>query len=218
MMKDYCVKPAAGMVATALITLFFMLPGTIRAQRNIPPLLNERERMQRENDQRLGPPTTDHQSWFSDWPSRQRAWQRLTAAQIKRDAERIQFFNRQMMGSVAPGMALDYKTIVKATGEIKKRANRLRINLRLPRDRDVSKSKAENEELRDDRELAASLSRLDDLVRRLGASPLLVPANKHVLDVKQATAAVSDLENIIVLSERIRKSAKSLNEARRRSH
>lgn len=133
------------------------------------------------------------------------------AAELRQDTERIQFFNTEMMRSVSVSATPDYDRIIKSTGEIKKRAERLRLNLRLPKLEKSEQPQAESE-IADNQSLTASLKRLDELVRHFGTNPLPRLGNAGVLDVTAVADARRDLGGIIALSDHIRKSAKRLRQ------
>jgi len=208
-------EPSPIILAALAATLFLLSASSLWAQGagSPPPLLTERERtLNAERDMRTRGPDIEPSRRYSRFPVNARALRMATAAEIKKDAERIQFFNAEMMRSVSSSATPDYDGIVKATGKIKKHARRLMSNLRLPWIEQAAKSSKGQEHL-NDKELAASLTKLDALVKNFGANPMLV--NRNVVDVQQASNAGRDLEDIIVLSDHIRKSAKRLRQSAR---
>lgn len=209
-------KPTSTILCAAIAAaLFFLSPSSIWAQGggSPPPLMTERERtLNVERDKRTRGPDIYPKPSYSRWPVNTRSARMAKAVEIKKDAERIQFFNTEMGRSVSIGAPLDYDAIVKATGEIKKHARRLMYNLRLPWIKSAAQSTKGQDNL-NAKELAASLSELNDLIKSFGANSLLV--NPNVVDVREASNAGRDLEGIIVLSDRIRKSAKRLRHAAR---
>jgi hypothetical protein len=201
--------------AAIAAALFFLSASSVWAQGagSPPPLMTERERtLDVERDKRTRGPEITPSPRYSRFPVNTRALRMANANEIKKDAERIQFFNTEMMRAVSVSAPLDYDRIIKTTGEIKKHARRLMSNLKLPWIKKAAVLPKGQDEL-NDKELVASLTRLNELVKSLSANPLLV--NRNVVDVRQSSDAGRDLEGIIVLSEKIRKSAKQLRHAAR---
>src|SRR3990172_891677 len=71
-------------------------------------------------------------------------------AQVKEDFERVQILRNQLVRAASPNTAPDYKFISEATGEVRKRANRLKSNLALPDPDREEKGKKEQAELKDE--------------------------------------------------------------------
>ena len=224
-MKRPCTKLSS--ILVALLSLLFISAVSTRAQqqpRVQPPPPPERvlaprpvtlESLRWENQRRMSNVNEQNVVGFDDPGARRRAAQRMTVAQVKKDTERIQFFNAEMMRSVSSNAPLDYDGIVKATGEIKERAARLMLNLNLPR-LDKSEMPQAAPGLFDKPALVDSLKRLDEMVKQFSANPLPLPGKVAVLDVKAVTEARRNLGDIIVLSDHIRKSAKHLAKAARK--
>ena len=213
-MKNPCASLSAfSFAAIAVLCISAMGVRAQQPQRVLAPRLETletaRERMHREHIRRNNDPLEETTDSFDLYRRRAQEFRLARAAEVKKDQERIQFFNREMMRSVSTSAPLDYDRIVKSTGEIRKRAARLMINLRLPRLEKSEKAQAEGE-FADDQSLAVSLKKLDEMVKRFGANPLPRLGNVGVLDVKVVTDARRDLAGIIILSDQIRKTAKRL--------
>lgn len=137
---------------------------------------------------------------------------RLALAQIKEDFVRLQVVNNDLAKAVSGGGQLDLKLVAKSASEIKKRAERLKENLALPEPEGGEKAPtgltpADLEQLR------TALSRLDGIVLRF-------VNNLHAKGVGRFDAQMSDrlrrdLEAIVSLSERVKKSSEKLGEAAR---
>ena len=218
-MKSPCARLSVFFVAA--VSLLFISAVSLRAQQQgrvlaprVETIETIRERMWRENHTRNYDPLEERVDPFEAYRRRALVSRLARAAEVRKDSDRIQFFNTEMMRSVSNGATLDYDRIIKSTGEIKKRAARLMLNLRLPK-LDKSERLQAQGELFDNQSLAASLKNLDELVRRFGANPLPHLGNAGVLDVKTVTDARRDLASIIILSERIGKSARQLSRATR---
>jgi hypothetical protein len=185
-------------------------PGRVLEPR-IETMETARDRMHRDHNRIATDQPGENDNPFDTYRRRELAARRARAAEVRQDTERIQFFNTEMMRSVSVSAPPDYDRIIKSTGEIKKRAERLRLNLRLPKLEKSEQPLAESE-IADNQSLAASLKRLDELVRHFGANPLPRLGNAGVLDVAAVADARRDLFGIIALSDHIRKSAKRLRQ------
>lgn len=208
-MENRYTKYTSTVVAAFAVALL-LLPTDFASAQFRPPLTQmERERLRQQRNIR------SHRRWVNTIPLFTEQQMRMAqAAQARKDSERIQFFNAEMMRSVSQGAPPDYDGIVKATGEIKKRAARLMGYLKLSRMDESERTQIAPEYL-DSQQLADSLKRLDLLVRRFGANSLSQPRSASVIDAKAAIDARQDLEEIIVLSDKIKKSAKRLRQAAR---
>jgi predicted flap endonuclease-1-like 5' DNA nuclease len=135
---------------------------------------------------------------------------RLALAQIREDFVRLQVVNNELAQAVAGGGRLDLKLVAKSASEIKKRAERIKENLALPEEDGGEKSPAVSTPA-DPEQLRTALSRLDGIILRF--------ANElHAKGVRRFDAQASarlrlDLEAIIGLSGRVKKSSEKLGEA-----
>jgi malonyl CoA-acyl carrier protein transacylase len=130
----------------------------------------------------------------------------LAYAQIRDDYKQIQVVNNSLAKSVAAGGPLDLKYVSKSVSEIKSRASRLKENLMLPEAKSPPERPRE-EPLRDE-QLKSSLARLDGLVMEFIDSPIFEQAK--AVNLEQAAKARRNLEEIIELSEQIKKSSEKL--------
>jgi hypothetical protein len=136
---------------------------------------------------------------------------RLDYMRIKEDFERIQTVNNQMMVTTFANNVLDYKRIAEASSEIRKRATRLHATLPLPESENQEQSeqplKGWNE--LDQGEVKPALKALDDLIMGFVNNPVF--QKPEIVDVQQSSKAKRDLEVIIKLSGKIKKSAEKLS-------
>ena len=137
---------------------------------------------------------------------------RLAFAQIREDFLRLQVVNNDLARAVSGGGGLDFKLVAKSAAEIKKRAERLKLNLALPEPDGGEKSSTAAAPT-DPEQLRTALSRLDGIVLRFAN-------NLHAKGVGRFDAAASarlrlDLEAIVALSERVKKGSEKLGEAAR---
>lgn len=135
---------------------------------------------------------------------------RLALAQIREDFLRLQVVNNDLARAVGGGRQLDLKLVAQSASEIKKRAERLRLNLALPEAAGGEKPPAAQAPA-DVEQLRAALSRLDGIVLRF-ANGL------HAKGVRRSDAVADarlrlDLEAIIGLSERVKKGSEKLGKA-----
>ncbi len=129
-------------------------------------------------------------------------------AQVKEDFERIQVVRNEIVRVTSANDAWDYSFVSDATGEIKKRSNRLKNNLALVDFEGEEKGPQNDVEL--DREqmkdaLLVLCNRIESFVKSS------VFENPGVLDVDGVARASHDLDKMIELSSNIRKRAKQLN-------
>jgi hypothetical protein len=131
---------------------------------------------------------------------------RLAYVQIKEDFGRLQTVHNQMMVMTFSNNVLDYKRISEASSEIKKRAARLMSNLPLPESEGGAQTQSPLKGLDElDRgEVKPALLSLDELVMRFVNNPVF--QSPEIVDVQQSAKARNDLEAIIKLSAKIKKS------------
>jgi hypothetical protein len=131
----------------------------------------------------------------------------LAYAQIRDDYKQLQIVNNELARSVSAGGALDFSHVAKSVSEIRKRAERLRVNLALPEPQDTTEPR--RPVVADEPQgLKSSLTLLDQLVMDFVDSPIFEQAK--TVDVKTAGKARRNLEAIIEVSDRIRKGSEKL--------
>lgn len=142
---------------------------------------------------------------------------RLNIAQIREDFVRIQVVNYELVDEVRRGDgagALDLKLVAKSVAEIRKLARRLKDNMALPETENVFE-RPQMEVGPEVVQLKSSLSVLKKLIIGFVNNPIFKEAN--VVDVQLSAKAKHDLEDIIELSEQIKKSSEKLNKLAARS-
>jgi hypothetical protein len=123
---------------------------------------------------------------------------------VKEDYEGIQQANNDILIMFSAGKEIDYKMLGDAANDIRKRAGRLRsylITLELVPDKERKRSLSEIEVA----EMKPALRTLDASIVSLIRSPVFKEFGK-VVDLESSTKALNDLDNIIDLSERIKRS------------
>lgn len=134
-------------------------------------------------------------------------------AQINEDFERIQVINHALAQSSAAGEELDFKLVAQAASEIRKRAGRLKENLSLPV---IGEERPKSSDAIGRGQLKESLAALDRLVNSFVSNPGF--RSVKVVDPQWSARARGDLEEIIELSGRLKKSCEQLQKASQKSH
>lgn len=132
---------------------------------------------------------------------------RLTLSQVKKDYEGLQLSNNQILSMLQAG-PLNYELIAMATADIKKRAGRLKLALQLP-SAEKNEKRVKTADEPDLKSLKPWLLSLDALILRLVNNPIFRDAGR-IVDVENSAKAGSDLDDIIELSGRIKRSAEKL--------
>ena len=195
------------LVVFSAAALIFMLSaaGVVRAQGN-----PRRER----------PPTSPidrdlrYRAWVLGQLKKQRKMPerelRLAYQELQRDFERIQIINNDFLREAAkPEGEIDYELIAKGADELQKCAARLKTNLSLP---EVSAGKSASIE-HDDLLLKTLLSLLSTQVMGFVNNPMF--KSTEVIDVKLAEGAGKSLNAVVRFSDRVRKKAKQLRDAKK---
>jgi hypothetical protein len=137
---------------------------------------------------------------------------RLAFAQIREDFIRLQVVNNDLARAVAGAGQLDFKLVAKSAAELKKRAERLKLNLALPEAAEGEKAPAPPAPT-DPEQLRAALSRLDGTILKFADE--LHATGVRRLDAQSAAKLRRGLEEIVALSGRVKKGSEKLGEAAR---
>ena len=132
---------------------------------------------------------------------------RLAVAQIREDFLGLQVINNELARAVSGGRQLDLKLVAKSASEIKKRAERLKLNLALPEADGGEKVPASSPPAGPE-QLRVALSRLDGIVLRF--TNALHAKGVGRFDAQSSNRLRLDLEAIIGLSERVKKGSEKL--------
>ena len=130
--------------------------------------------------------------------------------QINEDFQQIQMIHNEIVRLLKADKDLDYERLSDLTGDMKKRGVRLRENLALP-EPDQSVSPPTHGESVDDALVRSSIAELHELVVNFVASPIF--KNLGVVDAKEINSARVNLDNIITMSDQIKRDAKSLSKS-----
>jgi hypothetical protein len=196
----------AGCVGAALCVLA-LTAATVRAQQSAPaPPVNRdafgemRERRQREAVLRSAetvPPesATDKRSLLA------------AVEQTRQDFKRIQILRNELVRSLLDDKPLDYKSIADKSGEINKRALRLRTHLSAYKPEDEEKERKTQIEFGGE-QMKDALVTLCKRIETFVESPIF--KTPGVVDLQESARANRDLQSIIQLSGGIRKGADRL--------
>jgi len=127
--------------------------------------------------------------------------------QINEDFQRIQVIHNEIVRMLQPDKGFNYDRLADLTGDMKKRSERLRGNLSLPQPEKTNTPPTHPEAI-DEAHLKKSIADLHDVVVSFVANPLF--KNLSVVDAKVVDAAGDNLDDIIGLSEEIKREAKLL--------
>jgi hypothetical protein len=129
-------------------------------------------------------------------------------AQMQEDFTRLQVVNKRLGRAAIGSSPLDLKFVSKSAGEIKKYAERLNTNLALPQSDQVIHPLAP---IATPQEIKSSILRLARVVFRFVDNPFFKEAS--VVDTELTTKARRDLEEIIDLSEQLKKDSLRFDQA-----
>ena len=127
--------------------------------------------------------------------------------QINEDFQRIQVIHNEIVRMLQPDKGLNYDRLADLTNDMKKRSARLRENLALPQPEKTDTPPTRSEAV-DDAHLKKTIANLHDVIVNFVANPLF--KNLGVVDAKVVDAAGDNLDDIIGLSEQIKREAKLL--------
>ena len=130
--------------------------------------------------------------------------------QINEDFQRIQVIHNEIVRMLQPEKGLNYDRLADLTGDMKKRSARLRENLALP-EPDKTHAEPAHLETIDETHVKKSIADLHDVVVSFVANPIF--KNLGVVEPKTIDAATKDLNNLIGLSDEIKKEAKTLGKS-----
>ena len=201
MKRHHAVAPLAAAYA-ALVLLPLALPArpAVAQSRSRVPVreqnIRESEQVMRQMERDTRKPPTSKEA-------------ALALAEINEDFGRLQEVNNSMMSAVTGAAAPDYKLVAEALGEIRRRAERLRTNLKLPPAEAVktggrpAPAAAETAA-----ELKEALLALDRSITNFVTNPIFQMMN--VIDAEAAARASRDLADVIERSRRAGKDAARL--------
>jgi hypothetical protein len=129
----------------------------------------------------------------------------LVLAEVNEDFARLREIDQAIKSMLAATAPLDYKQVAENSAEVKKRAARLKTNLALPSAKDDKRQKIQSPG--DD--LKPSLTALELLINSFLTNPIF--SDTGDVDARLAGKAKLDLDDILELSEKLRKSAEKMS-------
>jgi hypothetical protein len=130
--------------------------------------------------------------------------------EVNEDLSRLNVLNQALLANAtANNQPPNYEDIVGSVTEIKKRATRLKSSLALPQEENEEKSAGFKDA--EKAELQPALAALNKLLDGFLHNPIF--SDSGPLDMRLAARARRDLEDIIVLSEKLRKNAEKRSKA-----
>jgi hypothetical protein len=173
----------------AAIALIVLLAPSLRAQRSLP-----------ENIPQQGDPDRQVRSQEIE-AERTRRDPQLVMAEVNEDFSRLRAIDDEMKLVLKSGGAPDYKRIMESSVEIKKRAARLKANIVFPPPpKDEKRQRTDPGD-----EFQLLMATMDRLLTSFLTNPIF--SDTGGLDSQLANKARYDLEDIIRLSDKLRKSA-----------
>jgi hypothetical protein len=200
----------------AAVCLFTLAADSARAQQTVPggppppgqrdPFAEVRERQQREAQLRSA------EMFGTVKPKDQRAAD-AAAQQLREDFKNIQILRNKLVRHLQSDQPLNYRFIAAETGEINRRAGRLKTNLLREDARGDKKEQEPPVEITDEKmkdALVAMCKRIDSFTE----SPVF--REPDVVNVEQSAKANRDLRHIIQISAGIKRTAERLHQTHKK--
>ncbi len=196
--------PSCSAVVFPLLVLLTILtaPQVARSQRIPGPGIRERNRAMDEHDRTINRMKNDAKAATER--------RRNLFPQINEDFQRIQVIHNEIVRMLQSDKGLNYDRLADLTDDMKKRSSRLRQNLGLP-EREKTEAKPAHAEAVDDSHMKKTIIALHDLVVKFVASPIF--KNLGVVDAKVVNEARQNLDQIIDVSDEIKREAKVLGKS-----
>ena len=152
-------------------------------------------------------------AWAANRREQKKADPKLAFAQLQEDFTRLQLANKDLVLTTSRSAALDLKFVAKSAAEINKRGGRLMSNLALPEPPGDARPK--HGAISDPAALKKAITALGWLIYNFAKNPIF--GEVDIVEVKSAAKARRDLEEIIELSEQLKKSSEQLEKAARKA-
>ena len=133
--------------------------------------------------------------------------------EINEDFQRIQVVHNEIVRLLQSDKGLNYDRLADLTDDMRKRSIRLRENLALS-EQEASAVQTTHQEPVDDSHIRKTISQLHDLVVDFVANPLF--KNLGVVDAKAIDKASANLNEIIDISDEIKREARTLSKTARK--
>ena len=197
MQKHVARTPHLAISIGFALTMILCLPILLVAQRGRP--ISENERNERDLAEREWLLRTIGKFKKKDLET---GGASINLQQVKKDFEGMQLANNNILIALASNRPLDPKQISSDTSKIRRFASALKAQLSLPLPEEDKTSKVEFVR---EGPLRANLLHLDAFIAGFVSNPIFKTTG-HVVDAQHSVQARRDLDNIIDLSDRIRKS------------
>ena len=132
---------------------------------------------------------------------------RLFLAQIRKDFARLQAVNGYLEQAASRGGELDFRAVAKSASEIRKLARRLSNNLMLPQP-EMGEERRQAEAPVEPARLRPVLAALAALIEGVARNPII---KGYVFDAALSAEAQRDLDEIVVLSGRIKRDSEQFS-------
>jgi hypothetical protein len=205
MNKDYPRVVIESVVLIMSLALLIISASPARAQGSLPGPSSDRNRSLRDREMQITLLEKGANERAKPEPG-------LLLQEINEDFALLQAVNNEIKLKTSASIVLDFKYVSDAAAEIKKRSSRLKTNLVFPESARTDK----REKTPPSEGLKAQLVKLDRLIRSFVTNPVFTDAG--VVNVELAAKARGDLDEIVELSETVKKKAANLNKAKASSH
>ena len=186
--------------STVLFCVLLTIAAVARSQTHYPgPDARENNRSMDEYDRTLNRMKNDAKAATER--------RRSLFPQINEDFQRIQVIHNEIVRMLQPDKGLNYDRLADLTNDMKKRSARLRENLALPQP-EKSETPSTHSEAIDEAHIKKTIADLHDVIVSFVSNPLF--KNLGVVDAKVVDGAGENLDDIIGLSEEIKREAKLL--------
>ena len=133
--------------------------------------------------------------------------------QIDEDFQRIQVIHNEIVRMLQPQKVLNYDRLAELTDDMRKRSSRLRDNLALP-ESDKVETPPDHPDPIDETHIKDHVFALHDVIAGFVSNPIF--KNLGVVDAKEIYSASDQLDDIIKLSDEIKREAKVLSKVARK--
>ncbi|HEX5709204.1 MAG TPA: hypothetical protein VFX96_18015 [Pyrinomonadaceae bacterium] len=196
--------PPATRFALAAVAAFLLLASAApdaKAQARLPPQRDKEVRGQGSQNRvrELGKKTADP------------TYLNLRMEQINEDFAHLKEANNEILKLISSRTEMNFRRVSELTGEVKARGEHLKQALALPKPEEEKKDEDKGPTAE---QMKSYLTALTDLIASFVTNPVF--KSEKEIDKNQAAQASRDLEDLIALSEVIRKSAARLDKVRAR--
>lgn len=201
-----CLKPTNCCTTVLLAVILISVAEVVKSQPRGPAspsqTVRERNRAMDDYDRTLNRMKNDAKALT--------ARRRNLFPQINEDFQRIQVIHNEIVRMLQPDKNLNYDRLAELTDDMKKRSARLRENLSLPEPEKAVAKPAHSDAI-DEGHMKKNIVALHDLVIDFVANPIF--KNLGVVDATMVDNATVNLNNLIDISDEIKREAKILGKS-----